>query len=188
MIEKKILKIGRLQLLSRAEWCAEPPKEPYETHIPRGIIFHHSAIPGASDYHGWRTVKEIQRLHQQDRGFSDIGYHFLIGPDGIVFEGRPARVLGAHTKSANQGNLGICFIGDYRKQREVLTLSTLRAGLTLCYFLFQWFEIHPSSYRWHRQHNPDTECPGEQVMEWIPRFQEILLSLIGNDTEKELLK
>ncbi|MFN4181985.1 MAG: N-acetylmuramoyl-L-alanine amidase [bacterium] len=172
------LQLVRLVLVSRKEWGALPPQEPYQKLHPRGMIFHHSAKPGASEYRGAGTILAIQKFHQNERKFSDIGYHFLIGPDGVVYEGRPANAVGAHTQGFNTTYLGICFIGDYRTGQDVLTLASLNACLTLCYFCYHWFGIHPDSYGWHRQFQPNTECPGEQLIEWLPRIQEALLSFI----------
>ena len=45
--------------------------------------------------------------------FADIGYHFMIGPDGRIYEGRSARAEGAHVKHHNERNLGVAFLGDY---------------------------------------------------------------------------
>lgn len=45
----------------------------------------------------------------------DIGYHFIIGGDGKVYEGRPWYKVGAHTKYHNKFSLGIALIGDYDK-------------------------------------------------------------------------
>ena len=43
------------------------------------------------------TVEDVRRWHL-DRGWSDIGYHYLIYLDGTVHEGRPIEIQGAHTK------------------------------------------------------------------------------------------
>ena len=46
-------------------------------------------------------------------GWDDIGYSFLIGGDGNVYEGRGWKVQGAHTLSFNTVAYGTCFIGDF---------------------------------------------------------------------------
>ena len=40
-------------------------------------------------------VKEVDRWHR-DRGFNQVGYHYLIGRSGEVVQGRPVEMVGAH--------------------------------------------------------------------------------------------
>jgi N-acetylmuramoyl-L-alanine amidase len=50
-----------------------------------------------------------------DRGWSDIGYHFLIYLDGSLHEGRPIERVGAHCKGHNEGSIGIAYVGGIDK-------------------------------------------------------------------------
>lgn len=70
------------------------------------IILHCSATPEGKDY----TVDQIRQWHLA-RGFSDIGYHFVIYRDGTVHRGRPESQVGAHTTGQNSHSIGICLIG-----------------------------------------------------------------------------
>ncbi|KAI3353810.1 hypothetical protein L3Q82_005032 [Scortum barcoo] len=70
-----------------------------------------------------RPVKEcekqlvsIQREHMTERGFDDIGYNFLVGGDGTVYEGRGWGVVGAHAKSNNHDSVGIAFMGNFNSE------------------------------------------------------------------------
>lgn len=47
------------------------------------------------------------------RKWSDIGYNFLVGEDGNVYEGRGWGKTGAHTVGYNSKSVGICFIGNF---------------------------------------------------------------------------
>lgn len=58
-------------------------------------------------------VAEIRRWHVQDRGWSDIGYHYVIDRDGTVAKGRPIEKTGAHTQGKNTGTIGVCLIGGF---------------------------------------------------------------------------
>ena len=58
-------------------------------------------------------VNEIRRWHVEDRGWSDIGYHYLIDRDGTVIEGRPLSKIGAHAKGHNTGSVGISLFGGH---------------------------------------------------------------------------
>lgn len=79
------------------------------------IVVHSSASPeGRED-----TVEDVTRWHLA-RGFKDIGYHYIIELDGIVFQGRPLSKQGAHVRGHNTDTIGICYIGgtDNTRQRN----------------------------------------------------------------------
>lgn len=60
-----------------------------------------------------RKVNEIRRWHVEERGWSDIGYHFLIDRDGTVAKGRPIERIGAHVRGHNTGTIGISLFGGF---------------------------------------------------------------------------
>ena len=70
------------------------------------IIIHCSATKEGKDF----TVEDIDRWHRQ-RGFSGVGYHFIIRLDGSIQAGRPTCQIGAHCKGHNTISIGICYIG-----------------------------------------------------------------------------
>lgn len=57
-------------------------------------------------------IEEITRWHQA-KGWSAIGYHWIIDRDGQVGKGRPETVVGAHVQNHNTGSIGICLIGGH---------------------------------------------------------------------------
>lgn len=58
-------------------------------------------------------VAEVRKWHVKDRGWKDIGYHFLIDRDGTIADGRPLDQVGAHTQGHNTGSIGISLIGGH---------------------------------------------------------------------------
>jgi len=58
-------------------------------------------------------VTEIRRWHVVDRGWSDIGYHWVVGRDGDVAPGRSETVIGAGVEGHNRGVIHICLIGGH---------------------------------------------------------------------------
>jgi N-acetylmuramoyl-L-alanine amidase len=58
-------------------------------------------------------VAEIRRWHIDDRGWKDIGYHYLIDRNGTVATGRPVEQVGAHVAGHNTGTIGVCLIGGH---------------------------------------------------------------------------
>lgn len=70
--------------------------------------------------HNARTsekVAEIRRWHIEDRGWRDIGYHYIIDRDGTVARGRAETVIGAGIVGHNTGVLHICLIGGFGSKK-----------------------------------------------------------------------
>lgn len=70
------------------------------------LIVHCSATPEGKDY----SVDTIRQWHLQ-RGFSDIGYHYVVYRDGSIHIGRDESIIGAHCTGHNTNSIGICYIG-----------------------------------------------------------------------------
>ena len=77
------------------------------------IIIHCSATREGRNY----DVEEIRRWHLK-RGWSDIGYHYLIHLDGTIETGRPIERMGAHTTGQNRNSIGICYVGGVEATRN----------------------------------------------------------------------
>lgn len=55
-------------------------------------------------------AKEIRQWHLE-RGWSDIGYHYVIRRNGLVEHGRSVDIAGAHAKGHNKHSIGVCLVG-----------------------------------------------------------------------------
>ena len=55
-------------------------------------------------------AKIIRKWHT-DRGWDDIGYHYVIRRNGDIELGRQPNIQGAHARGINSESLGICMIG-----------------------------------------------------------------------------
>jgi N-acetylmuramoyl-L-alanine amidase len=70
------------------------------------LVVHCSATRESQDI----GVEDIRRWHKQ-RGFLDVGYHYVIRRDGTRETGRPESVPGAHARGWNHRSIGICLAG-----------------------------------------------------------------------------
>lgn len=70
------------------------------------LFVHCSATKSTQDI----GVKEIRNWHKE-RGFEDIGYHYVIRRNGQLEEGRPPYLVGAHVKGYNDRSIGVCLVG-----------------------------------------------------------------------------
>ncbi|QQR54428.1 N-acetylmuramoyl-L-alanine amidase [Candidatus Peregrinibacteria bacterium] len=77
------------------------------------------------------AVRSIYYFHTVVRGWGDLGYHYLIAPDGSVYKGRYGddTVVAAHASGYNVGNIGIVMIGPYH--REPIEGAALNSLLNL---------------------------------------------------------
>ncbi len=139
--------------------------QPLETILDH-VIIHHSALPLTDG------PREIQKLHMEEKGFADIGYHFLVNEKGQLFEGRSLKVRGAHTYGANYGSLGICLIGNFEEIRptsaQLATAKSLITGLVATFPLI-------NRLAGHKDYNPGiTLCPGANLYALLPALAQEL--------------
>ena len=101
--------------LDREAWCPDdncPPNPDPETTAVSHLIVHHSAGTNVST--NWAFVVEsIWDFHVNVNGWSDIGYNWLVDPEGIIYEGRGNGIQGAHFCGANSKTAGFCLLGDF---------------------------------------------------------------------------
>lgn len=78
-------------------------------------------------------VDTIREWHLA-RGWSDIGYHFVITRSGFIEKGRPENKQGAHVYGYNKNSIGICMVGgldDLGKPDANFTLAQYNSLVSL---------------------------------------------------------
>ncbi|MCY3864286.1 MAG: peptidoglycan recognition family protein [Chloroflexi bacterium] len=125
------------------------------------LILHHSSFYEAD---GRATLREVQRLHREDRMWADIGYHFLVDTDGVIYEGRELAARGVHTGGYNTGSAGVCLLGDFRFAAPAAAQWEGMAALG------RWLvdALALSHLAGHRQFNESTLCPGAALLARLP--------------------
>ena len=94
------VEVTTVKIISRDSWGAKPNKTKFsKLGEVKGLVIHWSAYPIAvGNQAEMDQCKKIQRLHQEDRGWNDVAYNFLVGDTGQIYEGR-----GWGNRSAAQG-------------------------------------------------------------------------------------
>jgi hypothetical protein len=115
------------------------------------VIFHHSLSKTGN-------VERIRKWHL-DRGWDDIGYHYVILRDGTIEHGRDIKYKGAHAKGSNSDSIGVCLIGDFRIQKP--TKEQIMASAVI-YHDFCRSYSKSLNIQFH-----NNKCPGEN----LDRFQ-----------------
>lgn len=125
------------------------------------IIIHCSATPEGRDV----TVEEIRRWHVQ-RGFSDIGYHYVIMADGSVCEGRPLEQAGAHCRGQNAHSIGICYVGGCDRNKRPKDTRTAAQRNTMTELVRRLKRRFPNVAVYGHNEFSNKACPCFDVKQW----------------------
>jgi N-acetylmuramoyl-L-alanine amidase len=125
------------------------------------IIVHCSATPEGKDY----TVDDITRWHKQ-RGFTTIGYHYVVYRDGSIHEGRDVKYSGAHCTGHNANSIGVVYIGgvskDGKTAKDTRTKAQKRALLQVMRTLRA---AYPSARIYGHRDFAKKDCPSFDARE-----------------------
>ena len=143
----------------------------------RRITVHHSAneaisLRGAAQSASGETIAGIQEFHMNSRGWGDIGYHFLIDPQGRIFAGRSLQWQGAHAGGVdgvnNIENIGICLLGNFQEERpSAQSVASLQGLLDN---LRKRFGIPLGAVHGHQLYK-STACPGRYLQPWVEAYR-----------------
>lgn len=172
----------------------QPDRTPGLASGARRIYIHHTVVfPHYGEHEGDDVVRAICLGHVNKRGFSDIGYNFLIDAYGRIYQGRVGGILqpviGAHASGFNRGSIGIALVGDFDEHavpaaavsaldQLVAWLSDLHGiepyamsehvstgGETTRFAEGQVIEL--PSIVGHRDTGLDTACPGDHLYDFV---------------------
>jgi len=132
--------------------------------VRRLTVHHTGANTRALGLSDLQAVQRIETYHRDERGWACVGYHFLIGDDGLIYEGRPLAMQGAHVRDANEGNIGISCIGVF--DQELPSPAQLRSLSWLLGRLRQHIGLSAQTVYGHRDLSPST-CPGDALYAWL---------------------
>ena len=116
-------------------------------------------------------VDEIRRWHVEDRGWLEIGYHYLIDRDGTVAKGRHVERVGAHCKGHNTGTIGISLFGGHgSSERDKFSDNfTVEQNVALRELIANLSDTYGvKKVTGHNQYAAKA-CPGFDVPRWLAR-------------------
>lgn len=111
-------------------------------------------------------VDEIRQWHKE-RGWKDIGYHYVIRRDGLVQRGRPDEVIGAHCQGHNTASIGLCLVGRDKYTPE--QAQALHAQIALLQSKYPKAKIYG-----HYELNSGKTCPNLAM----PKVRDALFNTI----------
>lgn len=192
------------QIISRCHWGAKPYNgAPMPLSLPLQYLFIHHTYEPSSPCLSFpdcsRGMRSMQRFHQEERGWSDIGYRynfiswmevkeycscvyitallslcsfsFVVGSDGYVYEGAGWNIVGKHTRNQNSVGYGVSIIGNYTAVLPSrYSMDLVRRRLVQC-ALDGGRLVANFTIHGHRQAVNYTTCPGDAFFSEISRWE-----------------
>ncbi|MEK7562997.1 MAG: N-acetylmuramoyl-L-alanine amidase [Patescibacteria group bacterium] len=142
------------------------------------LVVHHTAIQvTGDDRSAEERMRALYQMHANGNGWGDIGYHYVVGDDGKIFEGKAGGdyVAGGHVYCGNLGTVGISLMGNFDVEKP--TQAQMRSLQWLLITLGKRYKIDPDgttlfhgkevqTVLGHRNLLP-TDCPGFYVAETL---------------------
>ncbi|MFO8029250.1 MAG: N-acetylmuramoyl-L-alanine amidase [Cyclonatronaceae bacterium] len=162
------------------------------TNVSHLVVHHSAGNTNSSDFAA--VVRSYWDFHTNGRNWGDIGYNWLVDPNGVVYQGRAfnldgnKNVRGTHAGGFNTNSMGICLIGDYTNIRPA------EEGLASVYEVLAWkadernidpmeTSLHTptmTNYRnilGHRDVS-STSCPGDRFYPMLPEVRHQVALLV----------
>lgn len=161
-------------VISRHQWGARVPDQICgEVVSPYRMSIHHTAAPSDDGGDAAARLRQMQAFHMDNRGWCDIGYHFVVSQAGQIYQGRSdERRPGAHVGGQNSGNVGVSLIGNFEEQ--VPGDPQLDAAARIVGWVSRTYDIplRRDVVKGHREWpGQQTACPGANL---LPRLEDIL--------------
>ena len=159
-------------LLKRSSWTNTKVKSNITKmgSVNKITVHHSSEAASATNISDKELINRIAKYHRNKKNWAAIGYHYIIGRDGRVYEGRPVQYQGAHASGWNRNNIGIVVLGDFNKvkpsAKQTQTLYSLLNDLR------QRYKLSHTKVFGH-QHLGQTLCPGKYLYPWVKRYKSL---------------
>lgn len=134
------------------------------------IILHCSATREGQDV----KASKIKKWHL-NRGFSDIGYHYIVDLDGTIEKGRDESSIGAHCSGKNATSIGICYVGGCDQNlnaKDTRTKQQKAALIKIVKQMMDKYNIPIEQVYAHYQFCSYKDCPSFKIED----FKKELLS------------
>lgn len=147
--------VERPVYVNRKEWkCPQDENVSSRslTNVTHIIIHHSAGSTVSSDYAS--VVRSYWSYHVNGHGWADIGYNWLVDPNGVLYKGRAWKnstqenVVGAHNSAKNGNTVGICFIGNYDGS-NIPSDDGLNMIASISAFLCDKYKVDPEKKSYH---------------------------------------
>lgn len=105
---------------------------------------------------------ETIRLWHIARGFTDIGYNFVILKNGTICNGRPIEKIPAHIYGHNKNSIGVCLTGD-----KIFSSDQFASLKKLLIELMDKYKLTPLDVLPHKAFNKNKTCPNFDLEKFL---------------------
>lgn len=192
--------------LTRSDWiCPEgqtsPRWSPLQTNVTHLIVHHTAGSNSSSDWAA--VVRSIWVYHANTLGWGDIGYNWLIDPNGVLYQGRAwlddsiSNIRGGHFCGVlndpnginnNEQTMGVSLLGTFT------SIKPTEAARTTLQHILAWKAhertIAPKETSYHaptaltinnisgHRAGCSTACPGDSLFALLPSVRDGVDSLL----------
>lgn len=186
--------IGKPAVISRIGWGSPDgeasPNWPPDYRTVTHVIIHHTVTSNQAI--DWAAeVRAIWYYHAVSLKWGDIGYNYLIDPNGYIYEGRAGGddVVAGHALQYNLGSLGVAFLGDYSTaypsvaaRNSMINLLSWKAdqrGINPSIMSSYLVDKYLPTIMGHRD-ALNTTCPGNSAYSLIPQIRQAVWDRVAS--------
>ena len=170
----------RPDIVTRAAWKAKPAltKPKMKKQAIERITIHHTAVVRSKKRPTEQLVRNLQAFSQSDakladgrtkKAWADVPYHFYIGRDGTIVEGRDMAFAGdTNTNYDPTGHVAIAVSGNFEKQKP--SPEQKASLVALVDWLAEEHGVAPDRIEGHKDH-ASTACPGRNLEAFLPELR-----------------
>lgn len=155
-------------MIAATEWGSTPDTMPEaKRQTPRYLTLHHAGELWKESDVPETKLRNLQSWGKAEKKWPDVPYHFLIAPDGRIFEGRSIDFAPeTNTRYDTIGHIGINAWGNFEEQR--IGYEQLEAVVNTAAYLCTTYGIDPATIGGHKDVAPgQTVCPGKDYHRYI---------------------
>ncbi len=155
-----------LNIMKRADWGWQPIDTSFKTHNIEFITVHHGGVEFPVDKDPLEHVKNLQAWSRSEKNWVDIPYHFMISPDGTIFESRPIHIPGdTNTEYNPERHALVEVMGNFEIQE--VSKEQYKSMIDIVKFLMIRFNVPVPKVKTHKDYSKMTVCPGRNLYKFF---------------------
>jgi len=155
----------RFEIISAEEWGSNPDSLAGREHTPKYVTIHHAGTEWTKGSDTVEKLKNLQSWGKREKDWPDLPYHYLISPDGKIYEGRSTDYEPeTNTSFDTNGHLNVHLYGNFEVQR--VNEAQLESAVYISAYLMDKFDVPLETLGGHKD-RAETACPGKDLYRYI---------------------